>query len=76
MKFKNNASKYGFYFGQFCGYLGTIILLLSLPFICSDFGDFPINISGCIVALIGTILNRYGVWRTGGIINAENYEDD
>jgi hypothetical protein len=69
MKFKNKASKLGFYFGRLVGGLGVIVMITSLPFICNDFGDKIISIKGAVSALAGFLMYWYGEYRTGGDIS-------
>jgi hypothetical protein len=66
MKFKNNASKYGFYFGRFCVGIGAILILISIPLICNDTGERPINFRFILLSLVGLAIHYFGIYRTGG----------
>ena len=76
MKFKSKASEYGYYFGKFCEGFGVLLLLLSLPFICNDTGELPINIYASISGILGFLIYWYGVRRTGGIKDNEEENDE
>jgi hypothetical protein len=69
--FKNKASESGYKFGKFCVGFGVLIILFSLPFICNDYGDSPINVYGATACITGYIIYQYGFYRTGG-----NYDED
>jgi hypothetical protein len=68
MKFKNRASKYGFYFGKICITIGIFTILVCLPIVCNDNSTswFPINIKALISMGIGFLAYWYGMYRTGG----------
>lgn len=70
IKFKNNAQKYGFIFGQVCINLGILMMMFCVPLIANDFVTTKpaLNTVPCIVFVIGFLIHVYGIKRCGGVI--------
>ena len=64
--FKNNASKYGYYFGQGCKYVGILSMIYSTIIISAGYGyeESFLKKFGFILLIINMLLAVYGFWRT------------
>ena len=63
--FKNNASRYGYYFGICCKVAGLIAAIESAVIIAAGFGDGDKTVKtlGFILFAINVVIAGYGFWR-------------
>ena len=64
-RFKNNAQKYGYYFGIVCQTIGFVGALVCMPMVPNDYGEHIINAIPAAITLLCFSLGLYGIYRSG-----------